>query len=154
MKKILKDDFTTGNNPNTMSEFLILGKYLAARTAFTDYAKIANNTIIDEELSNVYMQMCRRKIGNFSYGFDHNMTADKATFHSRLEAFEGSYSYFGEYNKFGNLKIELTGSNELVKIVTDAWNNGKPTSWDEINPVIDKYFKNKEHCYGLCQDED
>jgi hypothetical protein len=151
MSKELSDTFNSGFMSSTIKprmELLSLNKYKLAREAFEKYAKENHIEIKDEETSNVYMEMCAHRIGNFGHGFEHRVTAGKNSLTSRLEA----YNYY-DMSTWGNIKIKVDGPDELVNAVERAWNSTeKPTTWDEINPIIGVYFKDKEHCYGLCRE--
>ncbi|MGY4884069.1 MAG: hypothetical protein ACP5NZ_00640 [Nanobdellota archaeon] len=152
MHKELSDHFNSGFMQEKIvrkMELLSLNKYKAAREAFEKYANDNHIEMKDEETSNVYMEMCERKIGNFGHGFQHKITAGNISFVSRLEA----YDYY-DCSTWGNIDIKVDGPDELVNAVEEAWNKqNKETTWEEINKVIGIYFRNKQHCYGLCRDD-
>jgi hypothetical protein len=126
--------------------------YIAAREAFDKFAQASGESITDKETSNVYAEMCRAKIGGFKRGFDHIMNSDSAIFHGRLESHE--YGQYYSFSTYGHLEITVEGTSELVKKVQEAWTKGKKTNWNALNPVIGQYFKDKQHCYGFCKNDD
>jgi|GEM_PF-4782900 len=148
MQETLKNRiYGSWDEKNLPRELDVLGKYLAARVAFIQQAEIQGINVIDAEKSNVYEDMCIQRIGGFAHGFDHELKAGDSLFHARLETF-----YYNDYSTHGNLEIMVVGEDCLVKLVKEAWNNGKPTIDEIINPIIGIYFENKVYCYNHCKE--
>ena len=58
-------------------EDLALGRYAAAVNAVQEYARENDFEIKDEEKSNIFAEMCEKRIGNFAHGFEHTILVSK-----------------------------------------------------------------------------
>jgi len=145
MKKTLEVHFS----PETEEEELnSLARYKSLLDFIKTQSKSYKLEFKDEEISNVYMEMCERKIGNFSYGFDRLLTSGKdISVQCRFEAFD---EVSGD---FGSLKIEINAPRDFVKSLEKEFSNKKTLTNEEKEELIEEYIKYKQNCYNFCREQ-
>ncbi len=152
----LKCDFTSHSmfpeHESEPNENLALGKYSAVIDALELYVQKNNLILQDREKSNVYADMCTRRIAFFAYGFDHQLTLTTAagkklgTLTARVEAFD-----YRDYSKYGNVKLFVGGDNSLTEAVNLAWELAEPLSEEKLHQIRGKFAEGKQKCYGYCR---
>ena len=152
----LKCDFTSHSMfpkcKDEPDELLALGKYSTVIDALELYVQKKNLILQDREKSNVYAEMCTKRIAFFAYGFDHQLTITTGagkkvgTLTARVEAFD-----YRDFSKYGNVKLFVGGDESLVEAVNSAWELAEPLDKEKVSQIRGKFAEGKQKCYGYCK---